>query len=129
MIAALILLLSVAALAQFFLSYVRSLLLASAQQAIAPSVLEACMLESADVQGRDFHGLMLRAQLYSKVDAEGSAVLAVRVYFSLVGLLSLALGPLAPALRRWLAQEQAACSRFALAALNRRVLIDSRPSN
>jgi len=123
MIATLTLLLSIAALCQFFFSYIRALLVAGAQQAISPSVLEACMLESANVTGADFHRLMLRAQLYSKGEGENSAVLAVRVYFSLVSLLRLAFGPLAPPLAHWFAQEQAACSRFALAGLNRRVLL------
>jgi len=129
MIAALILLVSIAALAQFFLSYIRALLLAGAQQAISPVVLEACSLEGVDVTGADFHRLMLRAQLYSNQQSEGSAVLAVRVYFSMVGLLRLAFGPLIPAVRGWSNQQQAACAKFALAALNRRVLLHSDAAN
>ena len=129
MIASLILLLSIAALAQFFLSYIRALLLASVQQAISPVVLEACSLEGTEVIGADFHHLMLRAQLYSNREGEGSAALAVRVYYSVVSLLRQAFGPLIPVLRQWAAQEQAACARFALAALSRRAMMHSSASH
>ena len=128
MIAILILLVSVAALVQFFLSYVRSLLLASAQQTISPLVLAACSLDSPDVTAGDFHRLRLRAQLCTNRDGDGSALLAVRVYFNITALLRLACGPLVPQVAHWSELQQAACARFALAALDRRLIAPASAS-
>ena len=122
MIPILIFLASVAALAQFFLSYVRAILLAGAQQCIAPQLLETCSLDSSEVTAADFHRLMLRVYLLPDRRGEGTALFAVRIYFLMVGLLRLAFGPLVPVVRNWSAGQQAACARFALASLDRRLI-------
>ena len=122
MIAVLVLLISVVMLAQFFASYVRSLLLAGAQQDISPLILETCHLTSEAVAAADFHRLMLRVSLCPSRGDDSGGLFAICMYYRLVGLFRMAFGPLVPLAKQWSAGQQAACARFALASLNRRLI-------
>ena len=129
MIAVLVLLISMGMLVQFLASYVRSLLLAGAQQDISPLILETCHLASEEVAAADFHRLMLRVRLCPAREGDGGALFVIRMYYRLVGLFRVAFGPLVPLAKQWSAVQQAACARFALASLNRRLIAPASASS
>lgn len=128
MIAAFILLISIGMLGQFFASYVRSLLLSGAEQDISPLVLETCHLASEEVTAADFHRLMLRVDVCPSHAGDSGALRVIAIYYRMVGVLRFLFAPLAPMVQRWSARQQAACARFALASLNRRLLASSSAS-
>ncbi len=121
MIAALILVVSVAALLQFFVSYCRSIIAASGKTELSEQAREVTGIENRSVRGDEFPRLVQLAGLCPEPGDDHREIRAVRGYYSLLNLLRAALGRLAPAVGAWTERERQGCAYFAAVALDRRI--------
>lgn len=121
MIAALILVVSFAALFQFFVSYCRSLIAASSKEILSPDVLEVTGLSGPPLPGDDFRRLVQLAQLCPEPEKGSANLRAVRAYYRLVSLLCGSVKSLIPAVAAWAEIERQGCSYFAAVVLDRRI--------
>lgn len=116
-IAALILVLSVAALAQFALFYWRALLVSTAAEPLSDSLREATGRE--DELGADqFHALLALRELCPDLEGGNENWRGVSAYY---GFLSLMKATRVPAVAQWADAEQTLCSRYAAVLLDRRL--------
>jgi hypothetical protein len=120
MMAALILVFSVAALLQFFVSYCRSLIAASAKQALSPEVQDVTGITKS-ASAEDFARVMQLLQLCPERPEDRNGIQAVGTYFRLLSFLRATLARLAPSMRSWTEYEQGQCTYFAAVALDRRI--------
>lgn len=126
MIALPILLLAVAALLHFFVSYCRSLVAVYSEVPVSEEALQL-----VDVEGRAFHGDEFRriVRLISMCPERGDdrlEVTAVRAYYFVLNLLHL-VQRIVPVTLPWLGTERAACAHFAAVALDRRIHSEATP--
>lgn len=117
LIAALILVLSLAALGQFALFYWRALLVSTAAEPLSDSLREATGHEE-ELGAEQFHALLGLRELCPDLEGKGEHWIGVRAYY---GLLSLLKALRLPAVTEWAAAEQALCSRYAAVLLDRRL--------
>ena len=116
--AALILVLSLAALLQFGWFYWRALLVSTASEAISDSLWETAGLSGQEVQGEDFHALLGLREVCPNLGAGKEHWGCVKVYYQALSLVgSISGGPV----KQWALTEQAACSRYAAVLLDRRL--------
>jgi hypothetical protein len=125
MIAALILVVSIAAFVQFFVFYTRSVIAASRKHALSENVREITGLSGQTVQATQFGRLVQLAELCPGSGEDQMGIRAVRAYFAGLGLL-LSLMSRSPAgmiskAARWIEQERDACAYFAATALDQRM--------
>jgi hypothetical protein len=121
MIAALILLVSVAALLQFFVSYCRSVIAACSKKELSEQAREVTGIENRLVRGDEFHRLVQLVHLCPEPGDDQNEIRAVRGYFGLLSLLRVVFNNLAPAVTKWAERERAGCAYFAAVALDRRI--------
>jgi uncharacterized protein YidB (DUF937 family) len=120
-IAALIFVVSFAALLQFFLSYCRSIIAASRQQAFSDDVREIVGTEQA-VPSEEFGRLVQLVEICPGSGDDRFSLRAVRAYYALLNLLDrLVPGNLGSNVDSWVEQERANCAYFAAIALGRRI--------
>jgi len=120
MMAALILACSVVLLLQFFVSYCRSLIAASASEALSPEVQDVTGI-STNVSGEDFARVMQLLHLCPGRPEDRGAIRAVRTYFGLLSFMRQTLARVTPSLRAWTEKERDQCTYFAAVALGRRI--------
>ena len=120
MMAALILAVSVAALLQFFISYCRSLIAASASLPLSIEAQEVTGITSV-ARGEDYPRVMQLVQLCPERPQDRGEIRAVRNYFSLLSLLRATLARLLPSLQVWTETQRSQCTYFAAVALDRRI--------
>jgi len=120
MMAAAILLFSLAALLQFFASYCRSLIAASSKQALSPEVKDVTGFTKGAC-GDDFARVIQLLHLCPERPEERSSVQAIGAYFRLIGFLSATLARVMPSLQAWTEFERTQCAYFAAVALDRRI--------
>lgn len=120
MMAALILVLSVAALLQFFISYCRSLIAASAKQPLSAEVQDVTGIKST-ATGDQFARVIQLLQLCPDRPEDRNGVQAVGAYFSLLGLLRATIARVAPSILAWTEAERGQCAYFAAVTLDRRI--------
>ncbi len=120
MMAALILVLSVAALLQFFVSYCRSLIAASRKQPLSEEVRDVTGIKSMTT-GDDFARVVQLLHLCPERPDDRNGIQAIGAYFQLLSFLRSSVARLAPALRAWTEMERAQCAYFAAVALDRRI--------
>ena len=120
MMAALILVLSVAALLQFFISYCRSLIAASAKQPLSAEVQDVTGIKST-ATGDQFARVIQLLQLCPDRPEDRNGVQAVGAYFSLLGLLRATIARVAPTILAWTEAERGQCAYFAAVTLDRRI--------
>lgn len=121
MIAALICVISVAALLQFFVSYCRSLIAAYSKLELSEQVREVTGIESRTVAGDEFDRLLQFVRLCPARGDDGTKIRAVGAYYSLLNLIRTAFRSLGPGLASWAERERQHCSYFAAVALDRRI--------
>ncbi len=121
MIAALIFVISMAALLQFFVSYCRSLIAAYRKVELSEQAREVIGIQDQVVDGDDFRRLLQLVRLCPEPGDDGIEIRAVRTYYGLLNLLRAALRPLTPAVVAWAEQERRSCTYFAAVALDRRI--------
>lgn len=134
MMAALIFVISVVALLQFFLSYCRSLIAASSRIELSESVREVTGIEDHKVTADDFQRLHQLVQLCPESGGDSVSLRAIGTYYGMLGMLHTPLRGLAPAAAGWLDRERANCSYFAAVALDARIartrhLLEEQSSN
>jgi len=117
MFSALLLAISIVALAQFGLYYWRAVLTGVAAQPISNRVLEAAQLEEPDLRGKDFEKLAGLLALTPELEGHGDSLGPVRAYYAVVGFL----GSLSPAFSAWSEQERVLCARYTAVQVERRL--------
>jgi hypothetical protein len=120
MMAAFILVCSVVLLLQFFVSYCRSLIAASAKQALSPEVREVAGIPR-NASGEDFARVMQLLQLCPDSPEDRSSIQAIGAYFGLLNFLRVTLARMVPSMRTWTESERGQCAYFAAVALERRI--------
>lgn len=121
MIAALIFVISLATLLQFFVSYCRSQIGASGKRELSEQASELTGIQGHAVRGDEFHRLLQLLRLCPEPGDDSNEIRAVRGYFGLLGLLRGVFHTLAPALAVWAEHEREGCAYFAAVALDRRI--------
>lgn len=125
MIASLILVVSIAVFVQFFVFYTRSLIAASAKHALSESVREIAGITGERVQTDQFARLLQLAEVCPGSGKDEMGIRAVRVYFSMLGLMSAVFArvPSAAIAKAvaWAEGERASCAYFAATALDQRM--------
>ncbi len=120
MMAAGIFVFSAAALLQFFISYCRSLIAASAKQVLSPEVKDVTGIQRI-ASGEDFKRVMQLLQLCPECPEDRNSVQAIGTYFSLLNFVRFTVARLVPAARTWTESERGMCAYFAAVALERRI--------
>ena len=120
MIAAIILVCSVAFFLQFFVPYCRSLIASSARHVLSPEVQDVTGI-TTQAAGDDFARVMQLLMLCPDRPEDRSEIRAIRVYFRLLNVMKTAAGRLLPSLLAWAEKERGRCTYFAAVALDRRV--------
>lgn len=122
MIAALIFVMSMAALAQFAISQWRSIWVTIAAQPLSDSLQDATGIENDAIGPEHFELLVRAANQLGKSAREGSLWLKeVRVYYrGLVACRKLSAHAL-PTVAKWANRELGQCAKFAAAILDRRM--------
>ena len=120
MMAAIILAVSVAALLQFFISYCRSLIAASAKQPLSREAQDVTGITSV-ARGEDYARVMQLLLLCPDRPQEREEIRAVKGYFRFLGLLRGTLARFLPALREWTEAQRGQCTYFVAVALDRRI--------
>jgi hypothetical protein len=120
MMPAIILVVSLAALLQFFVSYCRSLIAASAKQPLSAEVQDVAGISRA-ASGEDFLRVVQLLQLCPVRSQDRGEIRAIDAYFRLLNFLRSTLGKIAPSLLSWTEVERAQCAYFAAIALERRI--------
>jgi len=121
MIPALIFVVSVAALLQFFVSYCRSLIAASGKVELSDQTREVAGIEDHIVYGDDFHRLLQLVGLCPEPGNDRVEVWSVRTYFRLLNALRAACRAISPTVADWAERERVSCSYFAAVTLDRRI--------
>lgn len=121
LMAALILVISFAALLQFFVSYCRSLIASCRMVELSAGAREVAGIEDQLVYGDDFERLLQLVGLCPETRRDGFEIRAVRVYYSLLNSVRAAARSLAPGVAAWADLERAGCAYFAAVTLDRRI--------
>jgi hypothetical protein len=121
MIAALICVISLAALLQFFASYCRSVLAASGKVELSERVREVAGMGRRSVAAGDFERFLQLVHLCPEHESDQGELRAVGIYYSLLHVLGRISSALAPRLAAWTERERRNCSHFAAVALDRRI--------
>jgi hypothetical protein len=120
MMAAIILVCSVAFFLQFFVPYCRSLIASSAGHVLSPEVQDVTGI-TTQAAGDDFARVIQLLMLCPDRPEDRSEIRAIGVYFRLLDVMKTAAGRLVPSLLIWAEKERGRCTYFAAVALDRRV--------
>jgi hypothetical protein len=120
MMASLIFVFSLAALLQFFVSYCRSLIAASARRSLSPDVQEVIGITKS-ATGEDYERVMQFLHLCPERREDRHGIQAIGAYFRLLGVVRTTIGTIVPSLRVWTESERSQCAYFAAVALDRRI--------
>ena len=121
MIAALILVISVAALLQFFVSYCRAVIAAYSKVELSPQARDVTGIHSHTAQSEEFGRLAQLVQLCPEPGDDKFEIRAIGGYYRLLTFLRAAARELAPAVVSWAERERQGCAYFAAVALDRRI--------
>jgi hypothetical protein len=120
MMAAFILVFSLAALLQFFVSYCRSLIASSARLPLSPEVQDVTGISST-ASGEDYLRVMQLLLLCPERIEDRGGIRAVGAYYRLLSFLRRTFVKMVPSLSLWTERERAHCAYFAAVALDRRI--------
>ncbi len=121
MIAALILVISLAALLQFFVSYCRSAIATCSKKELSEQAREVTGIQDHGVAGEEFQRLVQLVGLCPEPGDDRFEIRAVRNYYRLLSLVRALMRRLAPGVASWAERERAGCAYFAAVALDRRI--------
>jgi len=121
MIAAIILVISVAAFLQFFVSYCRSLIAAYNGVELSDQARQVTGIRNHHVTGEDFARVLDLMRLCPELGDDTKEIGAVRAYYSMLGAARRAVNLLGPVLASWMDRERAGCTYFVAVALDRRI--------
>jgi hypothetical protein len=120
MMAAFILVCSVVFLLQFFVSYCRSLIAASAKHALSPEAQDVTGI-STSASGDDFARTIQLLLLCPDRPDDRGEIRAIGVYFRMLNVVRASLARIVPSLLTWTEMERGQCTYFAAVALDRRI--------
>ena len=120
MIAAILFVVSLAALGQFGLYYWRAIVAGVAAQPLSDRVRTAAGLASASVSAADFHAVMSLHDLAPRLKDDNGGLWFLRMYYGAVATLGRLAGHSLPRLAAWTQREMTTCSRYVA------VLVDQR---
>jgi hypothetical protein len=121
MIAALICVISIAALLQFFVSYSRSVIAAYRKSDLSEQVREVAGIEGQPLGSEQFSRLLQLVRLCPQKGDDHGDLAVVRSYYRLMGWLEKMGRALSPAICAWADNERVNCTYFAAVALDRRI--------
>ncbi len=121
MLAALLFVISVAALGQFALYYWRAVLAGVAAEPLSEHVCDAARLSGTSVTPADFVNLLNIHHLTPGLYKKSGELLAVRAYYRVVASLGRLAGSTLPWLAAWSERELATCSRYVAVLLDQRL--------
>lgn len=121
MISALMLVLTIGALVQFFFAYSRTILLTYSKVEISDRTREVTGVAIESVQPEDFSRLMVLLRVAPNPCDDAAELRAVSVYYRAVQLANWLVSPLSRAARDWSQVELGRCAHFAAVALDRRL--------
>jgi len=120
MMAAIILACSIVLLLQFFVSYCRSLISASARQVLSAEVQDVTGIQHT-ATGEDYKRVMQLLQLCPERPEDRNGIQAVSAYFRLLNFLRSTIARMVPSMLAWTELERGHCAYFAAVALERRI--------
>jgi hypothetical protein len=120
-LAAFILVISLALLLQFFISYCRLQVAAGRRVELSESVLEAAGIEGQDVSGDEFQRLRRLVDLCPETNGGTYSLGAIKAYHAFLGMVRVLFGPVMPAAAAWATAERSGCSHYAAVALDARI--------
>jgi hypothetical protein len=121
MFSAMLLVISILALAQFGLYYWRSVLAGVAAQPVSGRVLEAAHVRSGTVSATDFDTFAGLHDLTPDLQPNASNLSTVRFYVRVIEALDSLFGSAMPALAAWSQRERAVCARYVAVQIDRRL--------
>jgi hypothetical protein len=121
MFSALLLTISIVALAQFGAFYWRAVVAGIAAQPVSEQVLAAANVNTGTLRGEDYRSLAQLHKLTPDISAKSSGLGLVPLYFKLIHAIGkLASGRIA-ALAEWADGERVLCARYAAVQIDRRL--------
>ena len=114
MIAAIILMVSVVAFAQFGLYYWRATISGIAAQAISERIRVAAGITHAGIGAQDFRNIIILKDLSPDLRGPNGSFTVIRTYYSVVEKL----GKIVPAMASWANTEMATCARYAAVVMD-----------
>jgi len=121
MIAALIYVVSLVVLIQFFVYYCRSALASSRKVASSARVRDAAGVGGDSAAADDFERFLELVRLCPENSADRAGIRAVGTYYSLLHVLARLSQTTVPSVAAWAERERQGCSHFAAVALDRRI--------
>ncbi|HXN24829.1 MAG TPA: hypothetical protein VOA41_19015 [Candidatus Dormibacteraeota bacterium] len=121
MIAALIFVLSLVALLQFFVFYCRSMIATSRKQMLSLQARDVTGISEAAARGDEFDRILELVQLCPELRTDRNDIRAVHLYYGLLSFLRATVAQLLPDLNAWTERERGGCAYFAAVALDRRI--------
>jgi hypothetical protein len=115
MIAALICVVSLAALVQVFVSYCRSVLASAGKAELSDRLLEVADVGDRNLSADDFNRFMQLVRLCPEQNADHAGVRAILIYYRLLNFI----GGLISGVTAWTERERRSCSHFAAIVLDR----------
>jgi len=120
MMAAFILACSIVFLLQFFISYCRSLIAASAREQLSQEVQEVTGLKQPATE-EEFARVVQLLQLCPERPEERGEINLIRTYFRMLGVVRVTIARIVPSLERWASAERSQCTHFVAVVLGRRI--------
>ena len=124
MLSAMLLVISITALAQFALYYWRAVLAGVAAQPVSDRVFAAAGLDDGHVTANDFATLAGLHELTPDLQAGNGGLGVVRLYYRAVDALGALAGSRFPAVAAWSERECAVCARYAAVQIDRRLQVN-----
>jgi hypothetical protein len=120
MMAAFILICSIIFLMQFFVSYCRSLIAASAREQLSQEVREVTGMDRPATE-EEFPRVLQLLQLCPERPEERGEIGLIRAYFRMLGVIRATVAKVVPSLERWASTERGQCTHFVAVVLGRRI--------
>jgi hypothetical protein len=122
MMPAMIFVISLLTLLQFFLSYTRSLIAESRSHELSEQTREICGFTAKTARGDQFPRLLQLIELCPENSGDGFKVRAVAAYFRLLGLAhNVFRWLMVPSAAGWIEAERGCCAYAAAVVLDRRI--------
>lgn len=120
-LACFILVVSVALLLQFFVSYCRLQVAAGRRVDLSESAREATGIQGQGVSGEEFLRLRRLVELCPETNGDTYKLGAIRAYYAFLGMVRVLFGPVMPAAAAWATNERSGCAYYAAVALDARI--------
>ncbi|HEV2521424.1 MAG TPA: hypothetical protein VGT24_03505 [Candidatus Acidoferrales bacterium] len=126
MIAALIFVISILTLLQFFVSFSRALIAESRTRELSEQTREICGITARSLAGDQFQRLLQLIALCPETGGDGSQVMTVSVYFRLLDFMRALSAWVIPSAANWIESERSGCAYVAAVVLDGRIAHNRR---